>query len=105
MILLLEADFNALYEILFNSRVILSIEKNQQILCEIIGVRRGHSTLHVALNKKLISDVANQQKVLIIVILADATNCYDRITYPITSLACQSFRIELECAMLLFSTM
>ena len=59
IILLLEVDFNTLYKILFNSRVILSIEKNQQILYEIIGGRRGHSALYITLNKKLISDIEN----------------------------------------------
>ena len=44
-ILLLEADFNALYKILFNSRVILPIEKNQQILYEIIGKRSSNAKI------------------------------------------------------------
>ena len=85
-------------------RVILSIEKKQQIPYKIIEGRREYSALHNALNKKLISDVANQHKVLIVVILADASNCYNRIAYPITSLICQSFGVEIEYAMLLFKT-
>ena len=39
-ILLLEADFNAVYKIIFNSRMILRLEKANIIPNEIIGSRR-----------------------------------------------------------------
>ena len=87
-ILLLEADLNTLYKILFNTRVILLIEKKQQISYEIIGGRRGYSALHIALNKKLVSDIANQYKAPIVVISLDTTNYYNKIAHPITSLTC-----------------
>ena len=35
--------------------------------------------IYVALNKKLVSDVANQQKELTVIISANAANYYDRI--------------------------
>ena len=58
-ILLLEADFNALYNIIFNCRMLPALERKNLMLSEIIGGRRRQSDLHVALNKKLIADIAN----------------------------------------------
>ena len=87
-ILLLEVDFNALNKIVFNGRVILRIKIAKTIPYEVIGRRRGQSSLHVALNKKLVCNIGNQQKKPIVVVSADATNCYDRITHPILSMAC-----------------
>ena len=56
-ILLLEADFNALYKIIFNVRILPALEKDNLILSEILGGRRSQSTLYIALNKKLIVDI------------------------------------------------
>ena len=58
-ILLLEADFNALNKIVFNTKLIPSLERTNSIPYEIIGGRRGQSSIHVALNKKLVSDIVN----------------------------------------------
>jgi len=58
-ILLLEADFNRLNKIIYNSRVILALEKRGDILFEVIGGRRSQSSTHVALNKKLFYDISN----------------------------------------------
>ena len=59
-ILLLEADFNVLNKIVFNNRILPLLEANGSIPYEIIGGRRGQSSLHVALNKKLVCDISNQ---------------------------------------------
>ena len=90
-ILLLEADFNTLNKIVFNTKLMPSLERTNSIPYEIIGERRGQSSLHVALNKKLVCDISNQQKQPMVVISANASNCYDRITHPIASQACQHF--------------
>ena len=58
-ILLIEADFNRMNKIIFNSRVILSLETNQAIPYKVIGGRRGQLSLHVAMNKKLASNISN----------------------------------------------
>ena len=77
VILLLEADFYDLNKLVFNIRLILSLEHKKAIPYEIIGRRRGHSAIHVALNKRLVLDIANQEKRPTIVISADVTNYYD----------------------------
>ena len=59
-ILLLEADFNTLNKIIFNNCTLPSLEVSQSILYEIIGGRRSQSSIHVALNKKLVSNISNQ---------------------------------------------
>ena len=40
-ILLLEADLNALYKIIFNERVLPTIKRHDQMPKEVIGGRRG----------------------------------------------------------------
>ena len=92
-ILLLEADFNALHKIIFNGRILPVLEKDDLIPLDILGGRRSQSTLHIVLNKKLIADISNQVKALWIIILADATNCYDRVAHPFVSLTAQHFRV------------
>ena len=59
-ILLLEADFNALNKIIFNRRAIPRIETAKTMPCELIGGKRGKSSLYVALNKKLVCNIRNQ---------------------------------------------
>ena len=58
-ILLLEADLNALNKIIFNGRAIPRIETSKTIPYEVIGRRRRQSSLHVALNKKLVCNIEN----------------------------------------------
>jgi len=45
-ILLLEVDFNALHKILFNMRILPSLEYDRLIPDEIIGGRHGQSALY-----------------------------------------------------------
>ena len=75
--LLLEADFNALHKIIFNGRILPTLERNNIIPSEIIGGGKSQSAPHVALNKKLIADISNEIKSLSIVTSANATNCYN----------------------------
>ena len=60
---------------------------------------------HLALNKKLISDIANVQKLLTAVICADKTNCYNRVTHSFASLYAQYFGLEVTHLLVLFRTM
>ena len=67
-------------------RVMPKLEAANEISHKIIGRHYRQSSLYVALNKKLLSDISNQQKIPSITISEDATNYYVRITYPSTSL-------------------
>ena len=101
-ILLLEADFNALHKIIFNNRLMPKIEADNVIPMEVIGGRRSQAATHLALNKKLIADIANVRKLPSVTICADATNCYDRVAHPFASLCAQCFRLELTYLTILF---
>ena len=85
-ILLLEADFNTTHKIIFNNRLIPTLEEINIIPREVIGGRRSQAATHLALDKKLISDIANVQKLPIITICADVTNCYDRVAHSFVSI-------------------
>ena len=67
-----------------------------------IGGRRSQATTHLAIEKKLIADIANVQKLHMITICADVTNCYDRVTYLFASICAQYFRLELSYLLVLF---
>ena len=101
-ILLLEADFNAMHKIIFNNRLIPSIEAHKAIPMEVIGGRRSQAATHLALNKKLIADTANIRKLPTVTICADATNCYDRVAHPFASLCAQYFGLEITYLTVLF---
>ena len=59
VILLLEADFNTLNKLVFNSKLMPSLEDKKVIPYEIIGGIRRHSAVYVILNKKLVLDMVN----------------------------------------------
>ena len=86
VILLLEADFNVMHKIIFNNRLILNIEAVNTILMEGIGGRWLQAATHLALDKKLISDITNVRKLPMITICSDATNYCNRVTHPFASL-------------------
>ena len=101
-ILLLEADFNTMHKIMFNNRLMPNIEAMNAIPMEIIGDRRSQAATHLALDKKLISDIANVRKLSMITICADATNCYDRVVHLFASLCTQYFGLNLLYLVVLF---
>ena len=88
-ILLLEADFNALYKIVFNNRLIPKLEEVDAIPVEIIGGRRAQVATHLTLSKKLIADMSNVRKV-------------PRVAHPFSSLCAQYFRLTLSHLVVLF---
>ena len=90
-ILLLEVDFNALNTIVFNRRALPSIKASNTIPFEVIRGRRDFSSIHVALNKKLVYNIGNQHKKSIVVVSVDASNYYNRIAYSILSMVYQHF--------------
>ena len=56
------------------------------------------------MNKKLVLDISNQKKTPSIVILADASNYYDRIAHLLTAITCQHFGLQIEYLLMLFGT-
>ena len=103
VILLLEVDFNAINKIIFNTRLIPILEANNMISREIIGGRRGMSAIHIALNKKLLADIANKNKLPSIITSADTSNCFERVAYLMAGIICQYFELPLDYIILFFT--
>ena len=82
----------------------LRLEEANIILNKIIDGRKTQAATNLALNKKLILDIANVQKLLTAVICTDATNCYNRVINPFTSLYTAHFRLEVIYLLVLFRT-
>ena len=100
--LFLEADFNGLYKINFNSRLIPLLGASSSTPQEIIGRRRSQADTHLALSKKLIADVSNTRKLPTVTMCADATYYYDRVAHPYASLCSQYFGLEIFYLLVLF---
>ena len=63
-ILLLEANFNVLNKIIFNTRILPTLERNKLISHKIIDGKHGKSSIQIVINKKMISDISNQKSFL-----------------------------------------
>jgi len=63
------------------------LKVKDEILQEIIVSRRTHAITYLALNKKLITDIANVKNLLIVITYIDITNCYNKVAYPFASLS------------------
>lgn len=78
--------FNSMHEIVFNWRVMQRLELKDEIPSEIIRGYRNQSAIHLALSKKLIADISNMQKLSVVTVCADATNCCNLIAHSFASL-------------------
>ena len=103
-ILWLKANFNSVNKILLNIRLIPLMKQVYVIPKEIIGSRRVKSAIQLAVNKKLISNITNQWKKPFIIISADASNYFDCIAHPITSIVYQHFGLPLPYLLSMFKT-
>ena len=66
--------------------MIPTIEVRDSILHEIVGGCRSQLAIHIAINKKLIANIANQSKTSHTIISADASNFYGYIAHSLASL-------------------
>ena len=79
---------------MFNQRIISSLDQHNLIPMEIVGGRKVHAKMKVAINKKLIVNIYNKFKAKSVVISSHATNYYDRMDHPFTSLTEQDFSVH-----------
>ena len=101
-ILLLEDYFNAIYKIIFNNRLYLYIEVVNSIPIEVMGERRPQAAIHLALDKKLISNIVKVWKLPVITVCANTINYYNRVAYLFTSLCAQYSWVEVIYLAVLF---
>ena len=83
-----------MYKIIFNNSLFPSINAVNAILIEVIGRRRFQAAAYLALDKKLISDIANIIKLFIIIVCTDTTNYYNKVAHSFISLYAQYFGVE-----------
>ena len=93
VIFLLKVYYNTMNKINFNNYLMPKLEQLNAILCEVIREQQNQVAIHAVLNKKLVSDISNQFKALLVVILVDALNYYNHITYLLAGLTCRHFRL------------
>ena len=103
-ILFLEADYNAMNKISFNTRLIPSLEEYNMIPRKIMGGRKGMLAIQVAINKKLQADIANQNKLPSIIVSANTLNCFDRVAHSIAGMICQYFGLPIDFVTTFFDT-
>ena len=58
--------------------------------------------MYLALNKKLIADIANIRKILMVITYTDIRNYYNRVAHPFASLHAKYFRLEVAYLLVLF---
>ena len=92
-ILLLKADFNAANKIIFNTIMIPQMKYKNKILREIIGSYISQSAIHIVINNMIIADIANQSKLLHVIISADASNYFNRVAHQILAITCHYFSL------------
>ena len=102
VLLLLEANLNWLYKIIFSGYLLPSLEHRNEIPHEIIGGRRGQLAYYIALNKILISDNRNIRKKPTIIISTDAANWFDRMVHYFALLVYYHFGLQIEYIIILF---
>ena len=88
----------------FNNYLIPILEQLNAILYKVIERQWNQAAIYASLNTKLVSDISNQIKALLVVILVDASNCYDSIAHLLVGLTCRHFGLQLEYSLVLFST-
>ena len=93
-ILLLEADFNFANKLLVGKRMVDSLEESQAFEEEQYGSRRQRSSIEVALNRRLLSDLSRQKRRPIAIAGVDAAHCYDRVAHPFAVLACRAVGVK-----------
>jgi len=75
-----------MYKIIFNSCLILILEKKYYIPQEVIKEQKNQVAILITLTKKLVTDILNQKKTASIVSSADTINYYNKIVHPFASL-------------------
>jgi hypothetical protein len=88
-IILLEADFNFANKLILGMQMMNNAEELGLVVPEALGSRKAHNSLELALDCCLTIDLSRLKLEPIAVTSVDAAQCYNCITHPPGSLACQ----------------
>ena len=92
-ILLLEADFNFATKLLVGKRMVETLEFDGALAEEQFGSRKQRSSIEVALNRRLLSDISRQKRLPMAIAGVDAAHCYDRVAHPFAIMACRAIGV------------
>ena len=102
-ILLLEADFNFATKLLVGKRMVESLEEEGALAEEQFGSRKQRSSIEVALNRHLLSDISRQQRRTVAIAGVDAAHCYDRVAHPFAIMVCRAIGVQKAVVQTIFS--
>jgi hypothetical protein len=103
-IMLFEADWNFANK-LIGKRTMQQSEAANTIAPEQYGSRKRKSAILHATNKQLVFDLVRQRKINVVLLVLDATSCYDRISIPIASLCLQRQGVSQSQIKVMFVTL
>lgn len=81
-----------------------NLEASSSVPHEVIGSYCSLSATHLALYKKLISDINNIHKLTFVNMCSDTTNCYYFIAHPFVRMCGQYFGLKLCYLIVLFQS-
>jgi hypothetical protein len=90
----MEADFNFYNGLMFAKRMIKRMEQNSWIPPEIYGGRKNHEVIDVAMNCRLVADIARQWRAPLAIASVDAQTCYDRMAHSVALIAMQGWQVD-----------
>ena len=93
-ILLMEGDFNGAMKILLGYRMVRMAQQLNLIPDECYGSRPGCTALQVSLGRTLTADITRQSRATLAVASVDCRTCYDSVSHPPASIACQRLGVS-----------
>jgi hypothetical protein len=93
VILLMEADFNAMNKEVYGVRI-LDTARKYKLMPEEIFSKKNRTADNGGLAKTLFYDIARQTRLPAAITSVDASNCYDWIAHAMALLIFQSFGVE-----------
>ncbi len=100
----MEGDFNGAMKILLGYRMVRSAQQLQLIPDECYGSRPGCTALQVSLGRTLTADIARQSRATLAVASVDCRTCYDSVSHPPASIACQRLGVSPTVLETIFSS-
>ena len=94
-ILLMEADFNCHYRIIFGDRM-MKLAREHGLVPEEIYSEKGKTPEDAILQQLLVYDIARQLRRPLMVVSVDAAQCYDRIAHAIAALTLRAYKVPVS---------
>jgi len=100
----MEGDFNGAMKILLGYCMVRSAQQLNLIPDECYGSRLGCTALQVSLGRTLTVDITHQSRATLAVASVDCRTCYDSMSHPPASIACQRLGVSSTVLETIFSS-